>query len=59
LHQLDLNLHLFSRLDVPNDSNADWHRQLPAKGGISFCACGPLEPWFDMSWKPGELELAE
>ena len=33
---------------------------MPGKG---YCVLlrlyGPLEPWFDKSWKPGDFELVE
>ena len=31
---------------------------MPGKGWFTlFRAYGPLEPWFDKTWRPGEIEL--
>jgi len=42
---------------APEGKEGNWVQTLPDKG---YCVIlrlyGPLEPWFDKSWKPGDLE---
>lgn len=44
----------------PEGKEGNWVQTLPDKG---YCVIlrlhGPLEPWFDKSWKPGDLELVQ
>ena len=46
--------------EAPEGQEDNWVQTLPNKG---FCVLvrlyGPLEPWFDKSWKPGDFELVE
>ncbi len=38
----------------------NWIQTIPGKSWfIIFRAYGPLEPWLDHSWRPGELELVK
>ena len=38
----------------------NWIQTIPGKSWfIIFRAYGPLEPWLDKTWRPGELELVE
>ena len=43
---------------APVGHESNWVQTLP---GMSFSSImrlyGPLEPWFDKSWKPGDFEL--
>jgi hypothetical protein len=42
----------------PKDHEANWVQTVPYKGwNILFRLYGPLQPWFDKSWKPGEFEV--
>jgi len=45
---------------APEGKESNWIQTLPDKG---YCVIlrlyGPLEPWFDKSWKPGDLELVQ
>ena len=37
---------------------ANWVQTVPGKGWfVGLRLYGPLEPWFDKTWKPGEIEL--
>ncbi len=37
---------------------ANWVQTIPDKGYyVGFRLYGPLEPWFDQTWRPGEIEL--
>ena len=39
---------------------ANWVQTVPGKGwNVLIRLYGPLEPWFDKSWKPGEFELVQ
>jgi hypothetical protein len=39
---------------------ANWVQTVPGKAWwVMLRLYGPLEPWFDKSWRPGEIELAE
>jgi hypothetical protein len=37
---------------------ANWIQTIPGKGWYTLLRLyGPLEPWFDKSWRPGEIQL--
>ncbi len=43
----------------PGEEN-NWVQTMPGKGWNTVLRLyGPLEPWFDKSWKPGDIELVE
>jgi hypothetical protein len=45
---------------APAGHEANWVQTMPGKGWNSVLRLyGPLEPWFDRTWKPGDFELAE
>jgi len=46
---------------VPKGVNkANWVQTIPGKGwNVLFRLYGPLEPWFDKSWRLGEFELVQ
>ena len=38
----------------------NWIQTIPGKGWfVMLRLYGPLEPWFDKTWRPGEIELAK
>lgn len=44
--------------NAPQDKKANWLQSVPDKGWfIIFRLYGPLQPWFDQSWKPNDVEL--
>jgi hypothetical protein len=46
--------------EAPADREGNWVQTLPGKSfNTMFRLYGPLEPWFDRTWKPGDLELVE
>ncbi len=62
----DLVVNADSSVDVwfgptaPAGHEANWVQTVPGKGwNVLLRPYGPLEPWFDKTWKPGEIELAE
>jgi len=44
----------------PEGHESNWVQTMPGKGWNTLLRLhGPLEPWFDGSWKPGDFELVE
>jgi len=42
----------------PDGKESNWVQTVPGKGwNVLLRLYGPLEPWFDKTWKPGEIEL--
>jgi hypothetical protein len=42
---------------APKGHEANWVQTIPGKGGnVLLRLYGPLQSWFDKSWKPGEFE---
>ena len=42
----------------PAGKEANWMQTIPGKGWFVLIRLyGPLEPWFDKTWRPGEFEL--
>jgi hypothetical protein len=45
---------------APEGQEANWVQTMPGKGfNVLLRLYGPLEPWFDKSWKPGDFEAVE
>ena len=43
---------------APKGKKANWIQTVPGKGWFTLLRLyGPLESWFDRSWKPGDFEL--
>jgi hypothetical protein len=44
----------------PPGKENNWVQTVPGKGwNVLLRLYGPLEPWFDKTWKPGEIELVK
>jgi hypothetical protein len=44
--------------EPPAGKESNWIQTIPGKGWFTFLRLyGPLEPWFDKTWRPGEIEL--
>jgi hypothetical protein len=44
----------------PAVDDSNWIQTVPGKGWFALLRLyGPLEPWFDKTWKPGEIEPTE
>ncbi|MEQ9692561.1 DUF1254 domain-containing protein [Shimia sp. SDUM112013] len=44
----------------PEGKEGNWLQTVPGKGWNTIMRLyGPLEPWFDQTWRPGEIELME
>jgi len=45
---------------APAGQEGNWVQTIPGKGwNVLLRLYGPLEPWFEKSWKPGDIELAQ
>jgi hypothetical protein len=45
---------------APNGKEDNWIQTVPGKSyNVLLRLYGPLEPWFDITWKPGDLEPVE
>jgi hypothetical protein len=62
----DIVINADSSVDVwfgptaPEGHEANWVQTVPGKGwNVLIRLYGPLESWFDKSWKPGEFELVQ
>ena len=43
---------------APEGMESNWVETIPGKGWFMILRLyGPLEPWFDKSWRPGEITL--
>jgi hypothetical protein len=46
--------------EPPVGHESNWIQTIPGKGWFAFFRLyGPLEPWFDKTWRPGEIEVVE
>ena len=46
--------------EAPEGQEGNWVQTMPGKGWNSLLRLyGPLEPWFDKTWKPGDFELVD
>ena len=44
----------------PKGSENNWLETIAGKGWfVALRMYGPLEPWIEKSWRPGEIELVE
>jgi hypothetical protein len=44
--------------EPPSGKKVNWLQTIPGKGWFVWIRLyGPLEPWFDKTWQPGEIEL--
>ena len=46
--------------EPPAGKEPNWVQTIPGKGWFVILRLyGPLEPWFDKTWRPGEIETVE
>jgi hypothetical protein len=44
----------------PSGKENNWVQTIPGKGWFKILRLyGPLEPWFDKKWRPGEIALQQ
>jgi hypothetical protein len=45
---------------APNGKEGNWVQTMPGKSwSVLVRLYGPLEPWFEKTWKPGDIELVK
>jgi hypothetical protein len=46
--------------EAPEGKKGNWLQTVPGKSWFTILRMyGPLEPWIDQSWRPGEIELVQ
>ncbi len=56
----DGSVDLYFGPKAPEGKEANWIATVPSKGWFACLRLyGPLEPWFDKTWRPGEVELVK
>jgi hypothetical protein len=56
----DGSLDIYFAPEAPEGREANWLQTVPGKNWfIALRMYGPLEPWIDGTWRPGEIELIE
>ena len=54
----DGSVDLYFGPKAPEGKKENWIQTVPGKGWFTILRLyGPLEPWFDKTWQPGEIEL--
>jgi len=54
----DGTVDVFFGPSAPSGMEGNWVQTLPGKGWFMILRLyGPLEPWFNKTWRPGEIEL--
>ena len=53
----DTSVDIYFGPTAPAGHESNWVQTVPGKGWNTILRLyGPLQPWFDKSWRPGELE---
>ncbi|MEM9059296.1 MAG: DUF1254 domain-containing protein [Pseudomonadota bacterium] len=56
----DGSIDVYFAPEAPEGKEANWIQTVPGKGWFTALRMyGPLEPWFEQSWKPGDIELVK
>ncbi len=56
----DTSVDIYFGPEPPQGKESNWIQTIPGKGWWAYLRLyGPLEPWFDKTWRPGEIELAD
>jgi len=56
----DGSVDLYFGPTAPAGKEKNWIQTVPGKGWFTLLRLyGPLEPWFDKTWRPGEIELVK
>ncbi|MGW5239144.1 DUF1254 domain-containing protein [Monashia sp. NPDC004114] len=56
----DGSVHLWFGPEAPEGREANWIQTVPGKSWFPMLRLyGPLEPWFDKTWRPSELERVD
>ena len=55
---LDGSYDVYFGPEAPQGKEGNWIQTIPGKGFLVILRLyGPLEPWFEQTWRPGEIEL--
>jgi hypothetical protein len=53
----DGSVDLYFGPTAPDGKDANWIQTVPGKGWMVLLRLyGPLQPWFDQTWRPGEIQ---
>jgi hypothetical protein len=56
----DTSVDVYFGPEPPAGKASNWVQTLPGKGWfVALRLYGPLESWFDQTWRPGEIELVD
>jgi len=56
----DGSIDLYFGPESPEGKEANWTQTVPGKGWFALLRLySPLEPWYDKTWRPGDIELVE
>jgi hypothetical protein len=56
----DGSIDLYFGPEPDADHESNWIRTVPAKGWFTALRLyGPLDPWFEKTWRPGEIERVD
>jgi len=56
----DGSVDVYFRPKAPAGKENNWVQTIPGKGWNTLLRLySPLEPWFDKTWRPGEIELEQ
>ena len=56
----DGSVDLYFGPKAPAGKETNWMQTVPGKSWFAYLRLyGPLDPWFDRTWKPGEFELVD
>lgn len=56
----DTSVDVYFGPEPPAGIESNWIQTIPGKGWWTYLRLyGPLEPWFDQTWRPGEIELLD
>jgi hypothetical protein len=56
----DGSVDVFFGPKAPADMENNWVQTIPGKGWFMILRLyGPLEPWFNQTWRPGEIEIQQ
>jgi len=56
----DTSVDIYFGPKAPKGKESNWIQTIPGNGwNTIFRLYGPLEPWYDKTWRPGEIELVK
>jgi hypothetical protein len=56
----DGSIDVYFAPEAPKGQESNWLQTIPGKSWfVALRMYGPLEPWLDQTWRPGEIELIE